>query len=183
MEELFKNKYRIKSTRLKDWDYSQEGFYYITICTQGREPYFGKIRSGGIILSDVGNIVRNSWEEIPKHYENISLDEYVIMPDHFHGIVIINGCYDHGKNAQRRDVVYNVSTEHEKNKFMSKISPKPHSLSRIIREFKSAVSRQSNKNGFNNFKWQTRFYDHIIRNEKDLNRIRIYIKNNPLEWH
>jgi REP element-mobilizing transposase RayT len=179
MEELFKDKYRIQSTRLKDWDYSQEGFYYITICTKDREPFFGRIINNKIKLSSIGEIVEQFWKEIPEHYENVSLDEYIIMPDHMHGIIIINESHDHYGNARCRDVVYNVSTGNEKNKFMSEISPKSYSLPIIIREFKSAVTRQSNKNGFNNFKWQARYYDHIIRNEKDLNRIRNYIKNNP----
>ena len=87
--QLFQNKYRIKSTRLKHWDYSSCGAYYVTICTKGREYYFGEIINRKMILSKMGEIVKNFWMEIPKHYPNVKLDECVIMPDHMHGIIMI----------------------------------------------------------------------------------------------
>ncbi|HNF28553.1 MAG TPA: hypothetical protein PKV80_29075, partial [Leptospiraceae bacterium] len=84
---LYKNKFRIESARLKAWDYSTPGCYFITICTKNREPYFGKIEDGEMYLSDIGAIAENFWKEIPKHFPNIQLDESVIMPDHIHGIL------------------------------------------------------------------------------------------------
>ena len=88
--QLFKNKFRIKSTRLPNWDYSSNGIYYITICTKNRECILGDIINGKIKLSPIGKIVQKHWHEISKYFENVILDEFIIMPDHVHGIVIIN---------------------------------------------------------------------------------------------
>ena len=127
-----------------------------------------------MILSPIGGIVFNEWIKTEQIRENVILDAFVIMPDHFHGILIIQN--DGDTNRHGRDVARNVSTN------MSYISPKPQSLSAIVRSFKSAVTRQCRKTGFTNFQWQSRFYEHIIRSENDLNRIREYIINNPLQW-
>ena len=89
MNKLFKNKYRIKSIRLKDWDYSSNGYYYITICTKNRECIFGNVVNGKMGLSQIGEIVQKYWCEIPRHFKNTFLDEYMIMPNHMHGIIII----------------------------------------------------------------------------------------------
>ena len=89
-DQLFKNKYRIKSIRLKDWNYSSNGAYYITICTKNRECLFGKIVDGKMTLNDLGEIVKQCWFDLSNHYGNCKLDEFVIMPDHVHGIVIID---------------------------------------------------------------------------------------------
>lgn len=91
---LFKNKYRIKSTRLKFWDYSKDGAYYVTICIKNRECVFGNIVNGKMELSEIGGIIRKYWQEIPKHFGNMILDEFVVMPNHLHGIVIIDNKYD-----------------------------------------------------------------------------------------
>ena len=170
--QLFQNKYRIKSTRLKHWDYSSSGAYYVTICTQVRKYFFGKIINGKMMLSKIGEIVEYEWKQTCEMRENVELDEYVIMPDHMHGILII--C-----NSHRREVARNVSTM---GNIMSRISPKSNSLSVIIRSFKSAVSNWCHKNNFNYFQWQSRFHEHIIRDEIELNQKRNYIINNPLKW-
>ncbi len=354
MEELFKDKYRIKSARLKDWDYSQEGYYYITICTKNREPFFGKIINNKVNLSEIGKIVEKEWLKTPQIRNNIQIDEFIIMPNHFHGILIIDYKYpvetsqsnvssdeytiipnhtheivavnnastvetprsnvssdeytitpnhtheivgvnnaspvetprsnvssdeytttpnhtheivgvnnaspvetprsnvssdeytttpnhtheivgvnnaspvetprsnvssdeytttpNHtheivGVNnaspveTPRRDVstdtkhIDHTTNNHHQTYTNLGVSTganhnpyhhpewKPNSIGSIICQFKSAVTRQCNKNGFNNFKWQARYYDHIIRDEKDLNRIRRYIKNNPYNAH
>jgi hypothetical protein len=86
---LFRNRYRIESSRFPGFDYSAPGKYFITICTKNRIPFFGKIRNGVIILSDTGFIVRDSWLAIPSHFPSALLDEFIIMPDHIHGIIII----------------------------------------------------------------------------------------------
>jgi putative transposase len=87
---LYRNKYRIESIRYPDYDYSSPGKYFITICTKNKIPYFGKILNGRMILSETGIIVNDYWMAIPSHYPHITLDEYIIMPDHIHGIIIIN---------------------------------------------------------------------------------------------
>ena len=177
MAELFKNKYRTKSIRLKDWDYSQNGYYYVTICTKNRECIFGKIVDGKIILSELGGIVNKYWREIPKHFKNIFLDEYVIMPNHIHGIIIIDN-----------DVKSNVETPHWGVSTTLKRNPhhipqwKPNSLGSIICQFKTICTKQIRSIGYRNFAWQSRFYEEIIQNEHRLNTIRDYIINNPLQW-
>jgi putative transposase len=172
---LFNNKFRIESTRLKGYDYSQPGEYFVTINTKNHECLFGAVIEEGMRLSPVGKIAKNCWEEIPKHFHNVELDEFVIMPNHVHGIIIINGqCRD---VASRRDVACNVSTEK-----MGWKSPKRGSLGAIIRSYKSAVSNLCHEKDFDNFHWQPRFYEHIIRGEKNLQNIRAYIVNNPIKW-
>ena len=174
--QLFQNKYRIKSTRLKHWDYSSPGAYFITICTKNRELFFGEIVYGKIKLSQIGKIVKNFWMEIPKHYPNVNLDEFVLMPDHVHGLIFIGNSFSvvetcHGMSLQTRMRTYNKFSK-----------PVPKSLSMIINHFKSAVKRWCNKNDFPDFAWQIGFHESIVRNEKHLYAIRKYIINNPLEF-
>lgn len=164
---LFKNKYRIESARLKGYDYSSPGEYFVTICTGGMIEYFGNVVNGEMNRNDVGEIANRLWLDIPNHHKNTMLDEFTIMPNHVHGIIIL--C----ENDNGRDVACNASTG---------ISPKRGSLGVIVRSFKSAVSNWCHSNGYPDFSWQPRFYDHIIRDEKGLNAIRQYIKNNPAHW-
>ena len=166
----FKDTYRIESTRLKEWDYSNPWWYYVTINTKNHIEYFGKIINGKMILNDLGKIVEQNWIEIPLHFPNTEIDYYVIMPNHVHGIIIINPDVEtcHGKSLQ------------EKERKFSK--PIKNSLSVIINQLKGSVKRWANQNGFESFSWQSRFYDRIIRNEKELYKIRIYINKNPMKW-
>ncbi|MFC1517877.1 transposase [Candidatus Margulisiibacteriota bacterium] len=178
---LYKNKYRIESCRLKSWDYSSPGYYFVTICTKHFEEPFGKIVDGRVVLYKVGKIANKYWQGIPKHFKNVSLDEFIVMPNHIHGIIIINIPYDPGFC---RDVACNVSTDAQSNpsKFMSNISPDPRALGAIVRSFKSAVTNWCNKNGCGNFAWQSRYYDHLICDERSLYAIRNYINCNPANW-
>lgn len=167
---LFKNKYRIESARLKGWDYRNPGYYFVTICTRQRERFFGVVMGNDVQLSPIGEIAAKFWSEIPAHHEGIELDEWIVMPNHVHGIVII------------REIETFHGTSLRKNHKLSKISPKAGSLSVVIRSYKSAVSHWAGLNGFKEFAWQSRFYDHIIRDEKSLNNIRQYIFDNPVKW-
>ena len=90
MEKLFKNKYRIESCRLKGWDYSWPGYYFVTICIKDKICYLGEVRNYKMYLSDIGEITVKCWREIPKHFPFIILDEYIVMPNHIHGILMIN---------------------------------------------------------------------------------------------
>jgi len=176
MTNLFAGKYRADSTRLPGWDYAQAGYYLVTICTKDRVCWFGDICDGEMRLSETGEIVADEWQKTARVRANVKLDEWVIMPNHIHGIVVImGGC---GINW-RRDVARNVSTMEN---VMSKISPTPGSLSAVIRSFKSAATKRIREMGFRNFAWQSRFYDHIIRDERSLNQIRQYIVSNPKNW-
>ncbi|MBI3591049.1 MAG: transposase [Candidatus Melainabacteria bacterium] len=169
VHELFKNKYRIKSTRLPNWNYSSDGFYFITICTKNRKCFFGNIINGQIELSEIGKIVQKYWQEIPQHFENVSLDEFVIMPNHLHGIVVIENCR---MPIRSRDGV------------TPSLQQRP-TLGQIIGYFKYQTTKIINQIRNMSYVpiWQPRFYDHIIRDEKSLNSIRNYIKNNPIKWN
>lgn len=168
----FQNKYRIESTRLKNWDYSNPAWYYVTINTKNHISFFGKIENGKMILNYLGKIAEEEWLKTQEIRSNVDLDYYVVMPNHIHGIIILN-------NENRGDVARYVSTNG--NKF-SKISPKENSLSSIIRSFKSAVTKHIHELGYSSFSWQPRYYDRIIRNEKELYNIRKYIEQNPIKW-
>jgi len=157
---LYKNKYRIESARLKDWDYSRYGYYFVTICIKDKHCFFGNIMDNKMQLSEIGEIVAEEWQNTERVRDNVKLDEWVIMPNHLHGIIIIeNDEETHSVRLYRKD-----------------------NLSNVIRGFKSATIRNVHKRGFKDFVWQSRFYDHIIRNEQELHDIREYIVNNPSKW-
>ena len=166
-----------KTIRLKEYDYSQAGAYFVTICTKDRTCFLGKIVNGKIDLSAVGNIVNTSWQGIPQHFRNVKLDACIIMPNHVHGIIMIDEIVgtDYNLSLQLKQ-----QREPMRNRYQRVI---PKSLSYMIATFKSAVSRQVSKTATkSDFAWQARFYEHIIRNDDELSRIREYIQNNPLNW-
>ncbi len=169
---LFKETYRIESARLREWDYAWPWWYYVTICTKGAVECFGRVVDGEMVLSPLGEIARSCWGAIPGHLSYVDLDVMQIMPNHIHGIIIL-------KEDPRRDVASNVSTNASA---MSRISPKRGSLGVVVRSYKSAVTRCAHRYGFPSFAWQSRFYDHVIRHERDLARIRTYITKNVLAW-
>jgi len=188
MSEKYQNKYRIASARMRGYDYASNGAYFVTIVTKNREHFFGNVVDGKMELNEIGEIVWNEWLISEKIRKNIVLDAFVVMPNHIHGIVIIdNGLPSNGDNGGD-DIVEtlrrNVSTRnnyHGNHKQMSNISPIKSSLSHMIRELKSAVTKKS-REILPNFAWQPRFHDRIIRNENELNRIRNYIIKNPEMW-
>ena len=170
-----------KPNRLKDYDYSQTGYYLVTICTQDKVNYFGGIEKGQMQLNDIGQIATDCWQDIPEHFRNTALDEFVVMPNHIHGIIIIKGDDfsrndgDGVGNADLRSRPKRCTQQHTDRSKMY--------LSKIIHGFKSSVTRMVRKRGDNHiFGWQKSFYDHVIRNDADLHRVRTYIQNNPLNW-
>lgn len=171
MKELFNNKYRIPSTRLQSWNYANEGMYFITICTKNREPYFGNIYNSVLIPTEIGKIVWTEWFKAIelRRDMNIELGEFIVMPNHVHGIIMI------GKNAFNKPELAN-NTESQ-----NQFSPQAKNLASVIRGYKAAVSAYAKKNGIS-FEWQTRFHEHIIRSENDYNSIANYIINNPSKW-
>jgi len=177
----YKNKYRIPSARLQNWDYRWAGAYFITICTQNREYYFGDIINGKMQLSNIGVIADILWHEIKNHAQNVELGEFIVMPNHIHGILILNNNYDADNEINDNDND-NDAVANEKNELMSKISPKQHSISSIIRSYKSAVSKHAHRLGYG-LEWQTRFHEHIIRDDKSYQTIKQYIINNPSKWN
>jgi REP element-mobilizing transposase RayT len=182
MSEKFKTKYRISSARMQNWDYCHTGAYFITICTKNREHYFGEIDNGIMQLSPVGAVADVLWYEIKNHAPNIELDTFVVMPNHIHGILILNRDTVetlHATSVHATSLRQQLPTQ--KNEFMVSISPKPDSVSTIIRSYKSAVTKHARRMGFI-FEWQTRFHDHIIRDSKSFETIQSYISENPLKW-
>jgi REP element-mobilizing transposase RayT len=195
MQEKFKNQYRIESTRLENWDYSWPAWYFITIVTKEREHYFGKIVNQKMILSDLGKIVKSEWVKTPKIRPdmNLVLDKYIIMPNHFHGIIQIGrnahnqSGGGHQTGCSRRDMIHRVSTVNssstaEDDQVKNQFGPQRKNLASIVRGFKSAVTETARKAGIE-FNWQARFYDQIIRDKKSLYAIRKYIKENPENWN
>lgn len=166
-----------KSIRLKGYDYSRAGAYFVTICTHNKECLFGSVMDENMVLNDFGRMVDVEWLKTAEIRKNVVLDGYVIMPNHFHGIFLITE--NDGGKARLATTGYNVSIKMEFGK------PKPGSLPVIVGSFKSAVTRQINlvRGTPGKEAWQRNYYEHIIRNPDELNRIREYIINNPLKWH
>ena len=176
VNELFLGQYQVESQRLPDWDYTAPGWYFVTICTKERNPYFGEIVDGEMIRNELGKIAHNFWFEIPSHHGNVSIDEFIIMPDHVHGILRLTDIED------VVETLHATSLRKESNSnsgYYKGISPKKGSLSTIIRSYKSAVTREIHKHRSPSFAWQSRYYDHIIRTETDLDDLREYIHLNP----
>ena len=162
---------RRKQIRLREYDYSTPAGYFVTICTRDHIHLFGEIVDAHMKLSKTGETAVRCWKELPQHFDGIELDEFVVMPNHIHGIIII-------LDSARRDVQLNIPTGN----YHSEISPKRGSLGVIIRTYKAAVTTECWQNEFHDFQWQKRYYDHIIRDEQSLNRIREYISANPEHW-
>jgi REP element-mobilizing transposase RayT len=171
-------KHNRRSDRLRNFDYSQEGMYYVTIRTKNAECFLGNVVEGVMKLSEEGAITDRCWREIPDHFPNAELDVFQIMPNHVHGIVIIKMPFvrtRHAVSLREEGKEKRISL----NRFGKPISG---SLSTIVGSFKSAVSKQAHLAGHKCFSWHGRFYHHIIRDGRDLDRIRRYILNNPINW-
>jgi len=158
---------RRRSVRLLGYDYSQAGGYFITICTQNRRCLFGKIVGDVMLLSDIGRIVESEWLRTPSFRPQIELDEFIIMPNHFHAIVLIPDC---------RGVLQYAPTHRL-------VSPS-QTIGAIVRGFKGATTKRINtaRGTPGEPVWQRNYYDHVIRNEDDLAATRGYILNNPPAW-
>ncbi len=183
--EKYHNKYRIETARLQYWNYGWNGAYFITICTQNREPYFGDIIDGKMELSNIGIIADILWYEIKNHTQNIDLGRFIVMPNHIHGILILNDTDDNTDNNDNNTVEtgHALSLQQPQQTIGQKRfqNQGKNTVSSIIGGYKSAVTKHTHRLGYD-FAWQTRFYDHIIRNEKSFNKISEYIINNPINW-
>jgi REP element-mobilizing transposase RayT len=156
------NIHRRHSLRLRNYDYSQAGMYFVTACTRERVCSFGEIINGEMYPTDAGEIVRMVWDALPEHYPQIALDIFVVMPNHVHGIVVIEPVG-------------------------AGLKPAPtarHGLSEVMRAFKTFSSRRINemRETPGDKIWQRSFWERVIRNDEELDRIREYIQNNPAQW-
>ena len=174
----YNNKYWVESVRLKNWDYRNNGAYFITINTGNRKHFFGEIINSEMQLSPIGEYAENFWMEIPKHFPFVELGNFVVMPNHTHGILIINNVISLRCNDMDKSLQCNDSTG---NQYYSDISPKSGSISTIIRSYKSVVSKHARLLN-PEFNWQPKFHDHVIRNSESFERIQNYIENNPSNW-
>jgi putative transposase len=179
-KEKFQRKYRIQSARLSGYNYSANGAYFVTICTKNRRHFFGKISHKKMLYSDVGSLACSCWRLIPNHFPFVRLGEWVVMPNHVHGIIWIDKNPVETLHATSLQGERKTSYSGAHSNFSS-LSPKKYSLSSIIRSYKSAVSRSVHLKGIE-FAWQTRFHEHIIRNDDALYSISEYIKHNPECW-
>ena len=209
---LYKNKYRIESTRRPGWDYAANGCYFITICTGDRQPFFGTIINGEMHHSPAGELAQTLWYQIPDRFFHVQLDAFVVMPDHIHGIIIIDrpdaphhdttdpdaSCKDAiDPPTPCKDAINRVSRD-------TYIDPVPHRdtpihtpIGGITQHHNPMLSNHSVskiirwykgrctfeiRQTLSSFRWHTRFHDRIIPNEPALNRVRHYIVNNPKNW-
>ena len=165
------NLHKRRSIRLKEYDYSQPGEYFITICTHNRECLLGGIVDDAIRLSAIGEIVQRCWDSIPNHFPNVELDAFVVMPNHVHGIIIINeSC-----RGEVTSPLLEAAT--------SPLLRKP-ALGNIVAFFKyqsTKLINEMNRTTGGRF-WQRNYFEHVIRDDKDLQNTQDYIINNPLNW-
>ena len=176
-------KYNRRSMQMKEYDYSLPGAYFVTLLASGRKHLFGKVNLDQVELNEIGKIVEYCWLKIPKYFDNIKLDEYVIMPDHLHGIIFIEAALGKGEATPDKPTIESEMTSG----VASPLRPRgtqPGSLGAIIQNFKSVSTRMVNKRYYEpgNKIWQRDYYERIIRNERELNAIRQYIHDNPLNW-
>jgi REP element-mobilizing transposase RayT len=198
------NKYNPKiqhrrSIRLKGYDYSQAGLYFVTICVQHRECVFGEVAHDTMILNEYGKMAEKEWIKTAQIRTNVELGEFIIMPNHFHAIVAITDTVGALRATplqqsatplqqsatplqQPATPLQQSATSQQKNEYMASISPKSGTLSAIIRAYKSALSKNIHKM-LPNFEWQRNYYENIIRNDKSLKIISEYIINNPANWN
>jgi REP element-mobilizing transposase RayT len=180
---LLRNRFRKNSLRYYGRDYSIPGKYFVTICTAQKTEWFGSIIDGEMHLSEIGHIAAKMWYEIPMHFQFICLDAFVVMPDHIHGIIVIN---KHIVTSLAGSLHATTLPQHDAakpiDKNMSSISPKSGSLSVVVRSYKSAVSNHARKSN-RHFAWQPKFHDTIICTSGQLKRIRKYVSDNPKNWN
>ncbi|MCZ2222284.1 MAG: hypothetical protein LC122_01445 [Chitinophagales bacterium] len=169
----FKNKYRIEPARLKHFNYGSNAAYYVTICTKNRINYLGSIvtdtnNNPFLQSSTIGVIAEEYWRQIPQHFPFVILDAFTIMPNHLHGIIIIN----------KTDTQNNIDLQ---TKQFNTFGVQSQNLASIIRAYKSSVKRYANQHNIL-FEWQSKYWDRVIRDDIELSNIREYIYNNPQNW-
>ena len=169
---LFRNQYRIPTTRLQPWDYSQDGWYYVTICTKKRLHILGTVKNQKMQLSPAGKIVQKYWKQIPEKFQNIKLETFIIMPNHLHGILLID-------NPAEVRLVKKSDPQAP-----LKMIRRTMLLSMAIGRFKMQSAKEINllRKRSRTPVWQSRFYDHIIRKRESMYKISQYILNNPAKW-
>ena len=168
-----------RSIRLKDYDYSQEGAYFVTICTYKRIEMFGEIINGVMHLNECGKIAQDIWDTLPGRFPGIELDHFIVMPNHVHGIIVRTELVRANFPSSVEATALAAMNALQRYRTTSNRS---QSLKEIVRTFKGAVTYYMHTKGTLEFGWQHNYYEHIIRNTKELTLIRDYIINNPQKW-
>ena len=153
------------SLRLKHYDYSKPGAYFITICVKDRRLFLGNVTDNKTQVNEYGEIVQKCWQELKRHFVYIRPDEFVVMPNHVHGIIMI------ASQLEEKDIKDTMNQEGLINQ--------PPALGQIVRHFKAKTCTLIRKSGFNEFEWQRNYYEHIIRDENELYNVKEYIVYNP----
>jgi REP element-mobilizing transposase RayT len=155
-----------QALRLKSWDYATAGAYFVTATTVDRQPIFGDVRGAEMVVSRMGSIVERCWRDLVEHYPNVALDEFCVMPHHVHGIIWIRAAGRAGLKP-------------------APTSNRWHGLPEIVRAFKTFSARRINeaRGTAGTPVWQRNYYERVIRDDRELNAIREYIRTNPLRWH
>lgn len=166
------DKHHRRLIRLKEYDYSRVGAYFVTICTQDRKCFLGNVVNETVELSPIGKIAHEFWFEIPKHFQNVRVDTFVVMPNHIHGIIFIDDCGD--GDGGRKEGGGGRGTQPLRRPTLGQIvAYYKYQTSKIINRMRNTIGMSV---------WQRNYYEHVIRNEKELNQISEYIVNNPLQW-
>ena len=161
-----------KSIRLPGYDYSSPGTYFITLCTQHRVPWLGRIDASGMHYSAVGQLAEDVWRDLPSRFPWVTADAFIAMPDHVHGIIII---------SESEESMAALTRQHTPrlNAFQRVVA---HSISTIVQSFKSQITRIGRHHGYPEFQWQRNYYERILPAGDALERCRWYIRNNPRAW-
>jgi REP element-mobilizing transposase RayT len=175
---------RRRSIRLKEYDYSQPGAYFVTICTNGRQCLFGDIVDDEMVLNGTGVMVQQVWNSLPGRFQNIESDQFVVMPNHIHSIIVLTG------NGRGESCIRPHSIDHKKGDHKDRpYGTLPGTLGRVVQAFKSITAKkyidavkQWGWSPSDRRLWQRNYYEHVIRNEAELDRVRRYIEENPIKW-
>jgi REP element-mobilizing transposase RayT len=193
-----------RTIRAKGYDYSQDGAYFVTICAQNKQCLFGNIVAGEMELNEAGGMIRDQWVDLKNQFHNIETDEFIVMPNHFHGIIVIctvgaglvSARPEFANMVQRvfvntatceNSIMQNTNTRADTRPAPTDANEK--TLGDIICAFKSLTANEYIRNvksgklpPFEKFVWQRNYYEHVIRDDDDLDRIREYIIDNPINW-
>ncbi|MEA1873823.1 MAG: transposase [Bacteroidota bacterium] len=179
MSSSYKKRFSDKGLRLQTWDYGWNAKYFVTINTKNKVEYFGEVISEAMHYSALGKLANEYWEKIPEKFSYAKLDEFIVMPNHVHGIIEIDKSNSIDTTTAADNIVANTA---KIGGFAGKKNPMLYdNLSRVIRWYKGRVTYEIHQAGYE-FTWQTLFHDRIIRNEQEYQRIKQYIRNNPKNW-
>jgi putative transposase len=179
-----------RSIRLKGYDYRQAGGYFVTMVTQGRDVLFGEVVNGEMVLNDAGEMIVRWWMELPNKFPNVNVDIFVVMPNHFHGIIFINDSVDVGDDLCVVPQGEHAGSPRQIDSPRQNQQRQNAPLSQMIQWFKTMTTNEyirGVKNlgwkPFNGKVWQRDYYEHIIRNQSAADRIARYIESNPARWN